>query len=43
MKQNSTLERETIQVKTKKPLKELYKGVRKPVIRTLLPAENPPL
>ena len=36
MKQNSTLERETIQVKTKKPLKELYKGVRKPVIRTLL-------
>ena len=36
MKKNSTLERETIQVKTKKPLKELYKGVKKPVIRTLL-------
>lgn len=36
MKKNSTLERETIQVKTKKPLKELYKDVKKPVIRTLL-------
>ena len=36
MKQNSTLERETIRTRTKKPLKELYRGVKKPVFRTLL-------
>ncbi len=36
MKKNSTLERETIRIRTKKPLKELYKGVKKPVFRTLL-------
>ena len=36
MKKNSTLERESIQIKTKKPLKELYRGVKKPVFRTLL-------
>ena len=36
MKNNSTLERETIRIKTKKPLKTLYKGVKLPVLRTLL-------
>lgn len=36
MKKNSTLERETIRIRTKKPLKELYRGVKKPVFRTLL-------
>ena len=36
MKKNAVLERETITVKTKKPLKELYKGVKLPVFRTLL-------
>ena len=36
MKTNSNLEKELVQVKAKKPLKELYKGVKVPVFRTLL-------
>ncbi|MBP5294645.1 MAG: ABC transporter ATP-binding protein, partial [Lachnospiraceae bacterium] len=36
MKKNNTLERESIRIQTKKPLKELYRGVKKPVFRTLL-------
>ncbi|MBR5094180.1 MAG: ABC transporter ATP-binding protein [Oscillospiraceae bacterium] len=36
MKRNAILEKERIQVKAKRPLKELYRGVKLPVFRTLL-------
>ena len=36
MKINAVLEKENIPVKAKKPLKELYRGVKLPVFRTLL-------
>ncbi len=35
MKKNAVLEKETVQVKARKPLRELYKGVKLPVFRTL--------
>lgn len=35
MKKNSTLAKENFSIKSKKPLKTLYKGIKKPVFRTL--------
>ena len=35
MKKNAVLEKEAFTIKAKKPLKELYKGVKRPVMRTL--------